>query len=245
MDSRAAIDRQSCASLSQPPAARKLLGHHERYSAPPCAVQRTAIRLTIGLAAGRLPAGAAKFGLAIPTVLINSRRISKGMPQAKMTPRCAAGNLPATGRSDAARCATLYDLGDRLLLVATDRISAFDWVLPTGIPDKGRVLTQLSAFWFDRLGEAQSPAHRPTWPRWTCRAGIDREPLAGRTMLVRKTEVVPIECVVRGYLSGSGWKEYQQHGTVCGMRLPAGLARKRSAARADLHAGHQGGKRPR
>jgi phosphoribosylaminoimidazole-succinocarboxamide synthase len=116
----------------------------------------------------------------------------------------------------------IYDLGDTLLLVATDRISAFDWVLPTGIPDKGRVLTQLSSFWFDHLKEPNhilsmdvKDADLP--------AGVDLEPLVGRSMLVRKTEVVPIECVVRGYLSGSGWKEYQQSGTVCGIELPPGL----------------------
>jgi phosphoribosylaminoimidazole-succinocarboxamide synthase len=116
----------------------------------------------------------------------------------------------------------IYDLGDQLLLVSTDRISAFDWVLPTGIPDKGRVLTQLSAFWFDRLKE---PNHMlSTNPRdFGLPAEVDLAPLEGRAMLVRKTSVVPIECVVRGYLSGSGWKEYRQQGTVCGIRLPAGL----------------------
>ena len=116
----------------------------------------------------------------------------------------------------------VYDLGDRLLLVASDRISAFDWVLPSGIPDKGRVLTQTSAFWFERLAE---PNHLlSTDPAEAgLPAGIDLAPLVGRSMLVRKTEVVPIECVVRGYLSGSGWKEYVRQGTVCGERLPAGL----------------------
>jgi len=116
----------------------------------------------------------------------------------------------------------IYDLGDSLLLVSTDRISAFDWVLPTGIPDKGRVLTQISAFWFDRLKE---PNHVITTDvdQIDLPEGIDRAPLAGRSMLVRKTEVVPIECVVRGYLSGSGWKEYQKSQSVCGIRLPAGL----------------------
>ncbi len=116
----------------------------------------------------------------------------------------------------------VYDLGDRLLLIATDRISAFDWVLPSGIPDKGRVLTQISAFWFELLGEPNhlistdvAAADLPP--------GTDLAPLAGRSMLVRKTEVAPIECVVRGYLSGSGWKEYSRHGTVCGLQLPAGL----------------------
>ena len=116
----------------------------------------------------------------------------------------------------------IYDLGDRLLLVSTDRISAFDWVLPTGIPDKGRVLTQLSLFWFDLLHEPNHllTAHVTQMP---LPLGSDRHALDGRTMLVRKTGVVPIECVVRGYLAGSGWKEYQQHGTVCGLRLPPGL----------------------
>jgi phosphoribosylaminoimidazole-succinocarboxamide synthase len=116
----------------------------------------------------------------------------------------------------------IYDLGRDLLLVSTDRISAFDWVLPTGIPDKGRVLTQTSAFWFDRLDE---PHHMLSTDMSAIDlpAGADRGPLVGRGMLVRKAEVVPIECVVRGYLSGSGWKEYCQQGTVCGIRLPAGL----------------------
>jgi phosphoribosylaminoimidazole-succinocarboxamide synthase len=116
----------------------------------------------------------------------------------------------------------IYDLGDRLLLVSTDRLSAFDWVLPSGIPDKGRVLTQISAFWFDHLGE---PNHLITTDveRMGLAAGIDRRKLAGRTTLCRKAAVVPIECVVRGYLAGSGWQEYQRSGTVCGIRLPAGL----------------------
>lgn len=117
----------------------------------------------------------------------------------------------------------VYDLGDTLLLVATDRISAFDWVLPNGIPDKGRILTQLSRFWFQLLGE---PHHFITSDveQMPLPAGIDRRPLAGRSMLVKKTRVVPIECVARGYLSGSGWKEYLRHGAVCGLRLPEGLS---------------------
>jgi len=116
----------------------------------------------------------------------------------------------------------IYDLGDRLLLVATDRISAFDWVLPTGIPDKGRVLTQTSLFWLEQLDE---PNHllSADVADFGLPSGVDPEPFAGRAMLVRKTEVVPIECVVRGYLSGSGWKEYRTGGTVCGERLPKGL----------------------
>ena len=117
----------------------------------------------------------------------------------------------------------VYDLGNTLILVATDRISAFDWVLPTGIPDKGRVLTQLSSFWFDELSEPNHVLSTEVDRMGELPPGTDREMLAGRTMLVRKTKVVPIECVVRGYLAGSGWKEYRQHGTVCGIRLPTGL----------------------
>jgi phosphoribosylaminoimidazole-succinocarboxamide synthase len=116
----------------------------------------------------------------------------------------------------------VYDFGDRLLVVATDRISAFDWVLPTGIPDKGRVLTQLSAVWFALLPVEHhllslDPRDVPLPP------GTDVAPLEGRSMVVRKARVYPVECVVRGYLSGSGWKEYRQTGEVCGVRLPAGL----------------------
>jgi phosphoribosylaminoimidazole-succinocarboxamide synthase len=116
----------------------------------------------------------------------------------------------------------IYDLGDQLLLVSTDRISAFDWVLPTGIPDKGRVLTQVSAFWFDRL---DTPNHVISMDvdSGQLPEGTDTAALAGRSMFVRKCEVVPIECVVRGYLDGSGWKEYQQSESVCGIKLRSGL----------------------
>jgi phosphoribosylaminoimidazole-succinocarboxamide synthase len=116
----------------------------------------------------------------------------------------------------------IYDMGDRLLLVSTDRISAFDWILPTGIPDKGRVLTQIAAFWFNRLEE---PNHLITTDvaQMDLPPGSDLESLAGRSSLVKKSTVVPIECVVRGYLAGSGWKEYQQRGTLAGIKLPGGL----------------------
>jgi phosphoribosylaminoimidazole-succinocarboxamide synthase len=118
----------------------------------------------------------------------------------------------------------VYDLGDgRLLIVATDRISAFDWVLPDGIPDKGRVLTGLSAFWFGRL---KAEHHLISTDVDDSGLQLDRETrkaLEGRSMVVRKADVIPFECVVRGYLSGSGWKEYRAGGTVCGERLPAGL----------------------
>jgi phosphoribosylaminoimidazole-succinocarboxamide synthase len=116
----------------------------------------------------------------------------------------------------------IYDLGDRLLMISSDRISAFDWVLPTPIPDKGRVLTQISAFWFELL---QTPNHVLSLGLESLGLPADAETanLAGRSMIVRKCEVVPIECVVRGYLEGSGWKEYQQNQAVCGIPLPAGL----------------------
>jgi phosphoribosylaminoimidazole-succinocarboxamide synthase len=116
----------------------------------------------------------------------------------------------------------IYDFGDRLLFVASDRISAFDWVLPNGIPDKGRVLTQVSRFWFDRL-DVQNHVLSLDPTDLDLPDGTDVDSLRGRSMVVRKTEVVPIECVVRGYLAGSGWKEYQQSRTVCGIGLPDGL----------------------
>ena len=113
---------------------------------------------------------------------------------------------------------------DRLLIIASDRISAFDYILPTGIPDKGRVLTQLSIFWFDFLRDV-TPTHFLT-------ANVDEYPeklhpfrnqLEGRSMLVKRAKMIEIECVARGYISGSGWKEYRERGTVCGIQLPAGL----------------------
>lgn len=118
----------------------------------------------------------------------------------------------------------IYDLGDKLLLVATDRISAFDWVNPVGIPDKGRILTQISLYWFEQMTDlcrnhlisadiADFPA--PFQER--------ADMFAGRSMLVHKCEMLPVECVVRGYLAGSGLKEYKENGTVCGITLPAGL----------------------
>ncbi len=118
----------------------------------------------------------------------------------------------------------VYALGDRLLIVATDRISAFDYILPTGIPDKGCVLTQLSIFWFDFLREL-TPTHFLS-------ASVDDYPeplrahraqLEGRSMLVKRADMVQIECVARGYISGSGWKEYRTQGSICGIKLPPGL----------------------
>ena len=115
----------------------------------------------------------------------------------------------------------VYDLGDgRLAIVATDRISAFDYVLSPPIPEKGRILTALSLFWFDWL---KVPNHLISTDLADLPPAFRQDALRGRTMLVKKTEVVPIECVARGYLLGSGWKEYRATGTVCGIALPAGL----------------------
>jgi phosphoribosylaminoimidazole-succinocarboxamide synthase len=118
----------------------------------------------------------------------------------------------------------IFDFGDQLLIVATDRISAFDYVLGSGIPDKGKVLNQISAFWFDRLRPivrnhvvTTDPSQFPE----AVRAAADL--LGGRSMLVTRTEPLPIECVARGYLSGSGWKDYVATGEVCGIQLPSGL----------------------
>ncbi len=117
----------------------------------------------------------------------------------------------------------VFDLGDQLLFVASDRLSAFDCILPTGIPDKGRVLTQLSAWWFRRLGHV-CPNHvlETDVERFPAALQPHRELLRGRSMLVRKTRVIPVECVARGYLIGGGWKDYQASGTVSGIPLRAG-----------------------
>jgi phosphoribosylaminoimidazole-succinocarboxamide synthase len=116
----------------------------------------------------------------------------------------------------------IYDLGDRLLIVATDRLSAFDVILPTPIPDKGRVLTQLSLFWFDLLKDA-IPNHVLGATAFPPPFDAYSGELEGRSMVVRKTQPLPIECVVRGYVSGSGWKDYRATGKICGIALPPNL----------------------
>jgi phosphoribosylaminoimidazole-succinocarboxamide synthase len=133
--------------------------------------------------------------------------------------------LPGIERHAQGKVRDVYSVDEgRLLIVASDRLSAFDYILPTGIPDKGRVLTQLSIFWFDFLREV-APTHFLT-------ADVDeypealrpfRDQLEGRSMLVKRARMIEIECVARGYISGSGWKEYRERGTVCGIKLPAGL----------------------
>jgi phosphoribosylaminoimidazole-succinocarboxamide synthase len=121
----------------------------------------------------------------------------------------------------------VYDLGDRLVMIATDRVSAFDVVLPTAIPDKGRILTSLTLFWLKFLGVPNTEFGTDQIETDPAKMGepfaAHAEMLRGRTVLVHKTKVIPYECVVRGYLAGSGWKEYQASGTVCGESLPSGL----------------------
>jgi len=116
----------------------------------------------------------------------------------------------------------IYDLGDKLLIVATDRLSAFDVILPTPIPDKGRVLTQLSLFWFQLLKDV-IPNHVLSDIEFPPPFDNFKDELRGRSMVVRKTQPLPIECVVRGYVSGSGWKDYRTTGKICGVQPPAGL----------------------
>jgi phosphoribosylaminoimidazole-succinocarboxamide synthase len=116
----------------------------------------------------------------------------------------------------------IYELGDKLLIVATDRLSAFDVVLPTPIPDKGKVLTQISLYWFETLANIV-PNHVISGTDFSGALAPYAASLQGRGMVVRKTEPLPVECVVRGYISGSGWKDYQKNGAICGISLPAGL----------------------
>jgi phosphoribosylaminoimidazole-succinocarboxamide synthase len=133
-------------------------------------------------------------------------------------------DLPGIERHGTGKVRDVYRVDGKLLIVATDRISAFDYILPTGIPDKGRVLTQLSIFWFDFLRDL-TPTHFLTADVREYPEALSEfsDQLEGRSMLVKRAQMIEIECVARGYISGSGWKEYQQNGTVCGIRLPAGL----------------------
>ena len=133
-------------------------------------------------------------------------------------------DLPGIDLHARGKVRDVYQVGEQLLIVATDRISAFDYILPTGIPDKGKVLTQLSIFWFEFLRDL-TPTHFLTAQADEYPAALRpfREQLEGRSMLVKRAKMIDIECVARGYLAGSGWKEYQRQGTVCGIPLPAGL----------------------
>lgn len=133
-------------------------------------------------------------------------------------------NVPEVKPIARGKVRDIYDLDDQLLIVATDRISAFDWINPSGIPDKGKLLTQMSLYWFAHIGDIVPnhlvSADLPDFPEPFRSLP---EQFEGRSMLVRKCEMFPVEFVVRGYLAGSGWKEYKQDGTVCGISLPAGL----------------------
>ncbi len=137
-----------------------------------------------------------------------------------MPPPLLTFDFPKLKKFRSGKVREVFDLGDRLLFVASDRISAFDVVLPDGIPDKGRVLTQLSLFWFEFLRDVTLHHFLTTD---LGELGKQYPELNDRSMLVRKTKPLPVECVVRGYLAGSGWKEYQKNGTICGIRLPPGL----------------------
>ena len=141
-----------------------------------------------------------------------------------LAPPLLSTSLPGLSLVRQGKVRDLYDVGDHLLMVATDRISAFDYVLGSGIPDKGRVLTQLSQFWFARTAGIV-PNHLVSADVETFPAALApyRDQLRGRSMLVTKTTPLPVECVARGYISGSGWKDYVATGEVCGVRLPAGL----------------------
>ncbi len=144
------------------------------------------------------------------------------MATPQMNPVVWQTNLPGIQFLNRGKVRDLYQVGDRLLIVATDRLSAFDVVLPTAIPDKGRVLTQLSLFWFNLLRDI-IPNHIVADSDLPSELVPFRDQLEGRAMLCRRTKPVLIECVVRGYLSGSGWKDYSATGKVCGIALPAGL----------------------
>ncbi|MFC1596025.1 phosphoribosylaminoimidazolesuccinocarboxamide synthase [Candidatus Margulisiibacteriota bacterium] len=133
-------------------------------------------------------------------------------------------DLPVLKQFKQGKVRSIYEVGDYYLMVTSDRISAFDFILPNGIPDKGRVLTQISIFWFDMLKDIVSNHLVSTdvkeYPQ-ECQQYADI--LEGRSMLVKKAEVLPVECIVRGYLSGSGWKEYQKEQSICSIELPAGM----------------------
>ncbi|MEQ1851732.1 MAG: phosphoribosylaminoimidazolesuccinocarboxamide synthase [Chthoniobacteraceae bacterium] len=132
-------------------------------------------------------------------------------------------DLPGIRKVASGKVREIFDLGEHLLFVATDRISAFDCILPNAIPRKGEVLTQLSAFWFGRMTFVESHVITADFAKFPATLKPFEEQLRGRSMIVRKAKPLPVECVVRGYLIGSGWKDYQRTGAVCGIALPAGL----------------------
>ena len=132
-------------------------------------------------------------------------------------------DLPDIKKLRSGKVREVFDLGETLLFVATDRLSAFDVILPDPIPDKGAVLNQLSAFWFKRFSKVKNHFVTANFDEFPKELQAFRPQLAGRSMIVRKTKPLPVECVVRGYLAGSGWKEYQESQSVCAIKLPSGL----------------------
>src|SRR5438552_10270639 len=132
-------------------------------------------------------------------------------------------DLPGIKKLRSGKVREVFDLGDTLLFVATDRISAFDVILPDPIPQKGAVLNQISAFWFKHFGNIKYHLVTANFEEFPKELQPSREQLAGRSMIVKKAKPLAVECVVRGYLAGSGWKEYQERQSVCGIKLPPGL----------------------
>ena len=155
------------------------------------------------------------------TPLVVSHGFSEGPLEMTTLLKTDLGATPLIGRG---KVRDLYRVGDALLLVATDRISAFDHVLATGIPGKGKILTQISLFWFDLVRDIV-PNHliATRVEDFPAELHVYADQLEGRSMLVRRAQMFPVECVARGYIAGSGWKEYKASGTVCGIKLPAGL----------------------
>jgi phosphoribosylaminoimidazole-succinocarboxamide synthase len=141
-----------------------------------------------------------------------------------MTPIVLESNCPELKLVNKGKVRDIYDVGEHLLIVTTDRISAFDVIMNEGIPDKGLVLTEISKFWFEKMGDI-IPNHivSTNVDDFPAEAQQYRDQLEGRSMLVKKAKPLPVECIVRGYISGSGWKEYKQKGSICGIPLPAGL----------------------
>ena len=141
-----------------------------------------------------------------------------------MTPIVLESNCPELKLVNKGKVRDIYDVGEHLLIVTTDRISAFDVIMNEGIPDKGLVLTEISKFWFEKMGDI-IPHHivSTNVDDFPAAAQQYRDQLEGRSMLVKKAKPLPVECIVRGYISGSGWKEYKQKGSICGIPLPAGL----------------------
>ncbi len=145
------------------------------------------------------------------------------MQTSLQTPALSSIDLSGIKKLRSGKVREVFDLGETLLFVATDRLSAFDVILPDPIPQKGAVLNQLSAFWFKRFDQIDNHFVTANFDEFPRELASYRDQLAGRSMIVRKTKPLPVECVVRGYLAGSGWKEYQKTQSVCGEKLPAGL----------------------